>query len=67
MPHELIIGEIYIPPLLLAVSFAYLLTSTISAFAIKLGLYKYIAAPAIAELSVLVILTTFLGRYFIII
>jgi len=57
MPHELIFGEIYLPPLLLAVAMAYLLTTVVTTIGAKLGWYKYIAIPAIAELSLLVIFT----------
>jgi len=63
MPHELIFGEIYLPPLLLVVALAYLLTSIVSAIATKFGLYRYLAIPAIAELSILVIFTGIIGQF----
>jgi hypothetical protein len=66
IPHELIFGEIYIPPLLLVVALAYLLTSIVSAISVRFDFYKYIAVPAIAELSLLIIFTGLIGRLIII-
>ncbi|GLS90788.1 DUF1656 domain-containing protein [Psychromonas marina] len=63
MPHELIFGEIYLPPLLFVVALAYILTSIVSAISVKFGLHRYIAVPAIAELSILIIFTGLIGRF----
>lgn len=67
MPHELIFGEIYLPPLLLVVALAYLLTTLVSTLSVKLGWHRHVALPAIAELSLLVIFTDLIGRFIIII
>jgi hypothetical protein len=63
MPHEYILGEVYIPPLLLVIVIAYTLTSILATIGTKLGFYKYIAAPAIAELSVLIIITAVISQF----
>ena len=63
MPHELVWGEIYFPPLLLVVALAYLLTLLVGTTAAKLGLYKYIAFPALAELSLIVIFIGVIGQF----
>ncbi|MFA0016594.1 DUF1656 domain-containing protein [Vibrio lentus] len=49
MPHELVWGEIYFPPLLLVIALAYMLTILTGSIATKFGLHKYVAFPALAE------------------
>jgi hypothetical protein len=63
MPHELIFGEVYLPPLLFVVALAYILTSVVSSIFVRLGWYSYIAIPAIAELSIMVIFTGIIGQF----
>ncbi|MGP8304893.1 DUF1656 domain-containing protein [Vibrio sp. YIC-376] len=63
MPHELVWGEIYFPPLLLVIGLAYVLTTLVASCATRLGLYKYVAFPALAELSLIVIFTGIIGHY----
>jgi hypothetical protein len=63
MPHELVLGEIYVPPLLIVIMIAYLLTSLVSTISAKLGVGKYVAIPAIAELSLLIILASIISRF----
>ncbi|PME33879.1 hypothetical protein BCV39_03675 [Vibrio sp. 10N.286.55.E10] len=63
MPHELVWGEIYFPPLLLVIALAYVLTILTGSIATKLGLYKYVAFPAIAELSLIVIFVGVIGQF----
>ncbi|PMH43122.1 hypothetical protein BCU68_03800 [Vibrio sp. 10N.286.49.B3] len=67
MPHELVLGEVYLPPLLLVIVIAYLLTSVISIIATKTGIYKYIAQPAIVELSMVIIFTGLISHFIAII
>lgn len=55
MPHEISWGEIYIPPLLIVVAISYVICSLLFSVAIRLGAHKYIASPAIAELSLFII------------
>ncbi|WP_052879593.1 DUF1656 domain-containing protein [Vibrio coralliirubri] len=63
MPHELVWGEIYFPPLLLVIALAYVLTILTGSIATKLGLHKYVAFPAIAELSLTVIFVGVIGQF----
>ncbi len=63
MPHELVWGEIYFPPLLLVVGLAYVLTTLVTSYATRWGLHKYVAFPALAELSLIVIFTGVIGHY----
>ncbi|WP_060981348.1 DUF1656 domain-containing protein [Vibrio splendidus] len=63
MPHELVWGEIYFPPLLLVIALAYVSTILIGSITTKLGLHKYVAFPAIAELSLIVIFVGVIGQF----
>lgn len=63
MPHELVWGEIYFPPLLLVIGLAYVLTTLVTSFAVRFGLHKHVAFPAIAELSLIVIFTGVIGQF----
>lgn len=63
MPHELIFGEVYLPPLLLVVVLAYMLTSALNFIGVKFNLYKYFAAPAIVDLCLLIIFTGVISRF----
>ncbi|EMG1957321.1 DUF1656 domain-containing protein [Vibrio alginolyticus] len=63
MPHELVWGEVYFPPLLLVIALAYMLTILVGTVATKLGLHKYVAFPALAERSLIVIFTGVIGRF----
>ncbi|MCG9690760.1 DUF1656 domain-containing protein [Vibrio sp. Isolate22] len=63
MPHELVWGEIYFPPLLLVVALAYLLTMLTGAIATKFGLHKFVAFPAIAEVCLIVLFTGAIGLF----
>lgn len=63
MPHELEWGEIYFPPLLLVIALAYMLTVLTGSIAVRLGLHKYVAFPALAELSLIVIFTGVIGQF----
>ncbi len=64
MPHELVWGEIYFPPLLLVIGLAYVLTTMVTSLATRCGLHKYVAFPALAELSLIVILPALLANLF---
>ncbi|WP_394142300.1 DUF1656 domain-containing protein [Vibrio chagasii] len=63
MPHELVWGEVYFPPLLLVVALAYLLTMLAGAIATKFGLHKFVAFPAIAEVCLIVLFTGAIGLF----
>lgn len=66
MYHELILGEIYISPVIVVITLAYILTNFISFVSVSIGFHKYIAAPAIAELSTLIIMTALIGQLLVI-
>ncbi|MEZ8020990.1 DUF1656 domain-containing protein [Vibrio splendidus] len=63
MPHELVWGEVYFPPLLLVIALAYILTILTGSITTKFGLHKYVAFPAVAEVSLIVIFTGFIGQF----
>ncbi|MEZ8253700.1 DUF1656 domain-containing protein [Vibrio splendidus] len=63
MPHELVWGEVYFPPLLLVVALAYVLTILTGSITTRLGLHKYVAFPALVELSLIVIFTGIVGQF----
>lgn len=63
IPHELVWGEIYFPPLLLVVALAYGLTMLVTNAVVKTGLYRYVAHPAITEISLVVIFTGLIGQF----
>ncbi|MEZ9762169.1 DUF1656 domain-containing protein [Vibrio splendidus] len=63
MPHELVWDEVYFPPLLLVIALAYILTILTGSITTKFGLHKYVAFPAIAEISLIVIFTGFIGQF----
>ncbi len=63
MPHELVWGEIYFPPLLLVIGLAYVLTTMVTSLATRCRLHKYVAFPALAELSLIVIFTGVIGQF----
>ena len=63
MPHELVWGEIYFPPLLLVIALAYMLMILTGSIATKFGLHKYVAFPALAEISLIVIFTGVIGQF----
>ncbi|QYJ89744.1 MULTISPECIES: DUF1656 domain-containing protein [Shewanella] len=63
MPHEIAIGDVYFPPLLLVGILAYLLGSLLTTLGTKLGWHKYLALPAIAELSITIILVGVISQF----
>ncbi|MCW3173330.1 DUF1656 domain-containing protein [Shewanella subflava] len=62
MPHEIAFGEIYGPPLLALIPIAYILMIIFTKISTKLGWYKWIALPAIFELSLVAIFTIALSQ-----
>ncbi|CAH1583429.1 conserved hypothetical protein [Vibrio jasicida] len=61
MPHEMTLGEVYLPPLLVIAFIAYLVANGVSMMTAKLGGYQWIASPAIFELSLFVLISALLG------
>jgi hypothetical protein len=63
MPHEFVLGEVYLPPLLVVAAIAYILSSVVTVVGIKLGWYKHVVAPALVELCLFVIFGGLLGLF----
>ncbi|MBY5947821.1 DUF1656 domain-containing protein [Photobacterium rosenbergii] len=63
IPHEISFGEIYLPPLLVVMTIAYLLAIGVSQMCGKLGWHKYIYSPAIAEFSLMVIFVEVFSQF----
>ena len=63
MPHELVWGEVYFPPLLLVIALAYILTAVTGSIVSKFGLHRYVAFPAIAEICLIVIFTGVIAQF----
>lgn len=65
MPHELVWGEIYFPPLLLALIIAYGLMWGTTALLIKLGFAEVLAHPVITEFCLLIIYLGLVGQFIV--
>ncbi|MEH0665986.1 DUF1656 domain-containing protein [Vibrio scophthalmi] len=63
IPHELAWGEVYFPPLLLALAIAYGLTMLVSSVIVKSGLYRFVAHPAIAEVCLVILFIGLIGLF----
>ncbi|MDO6618137.1 DUF1656 domain-containing protein [Shewanella sp. 6_MG-2023] len=63
MPHEVVIGDVYFPPLLLVAAMAYILTGVVTAIGTRIGLHKYVAAPAIVELSMVILFIGLISQF----
>ncbi|GAL34328.1 hypothetical protein JCM19240_1236 [Vibrio maritimus] len=61
MPHEITIGEIYIPPFLLVISLSYIATHFVTATFAKFNVYRYLAYPAIADISLFILMSLIIG------
>ncbi len=65
IPHELALGEIYLPPLLIALAFGYLMSGLTMGLLKRLIGATEVAHLALAELSLCVISTVALSTYVI--
>ena len=63
LPKEIAVGEIYFPPLLIAFGTAYVAANLTMVLIGRLGAMKYLYAPVLVELSLLVIYAVALSRY----
>ncbi|WP_038176680.1 MULTISPECIES: DUF1656 domain-containing protein [Vibrio] len=63
MPHELVWGEVYLPPLLVTVAIAYALAMLVSSVAVKTGFHRHVALPAVVEVCLVVIFTGIIGQF----
>ena len=63
MPHEIALGDVYFPPLLLVGILAYFLAAVVTTIGTRLGWHRYIAVPAIAELSITIIFVGVISQF----
>ncbi|MCL1065762.1 DUF1656 domain-containing protein [Shewanella olleyana] len=63
MPHEIALGEVYCPPLMVVIVCAYLLTVVVMFIANRLGWHRTVVAPAIVEISVIAIFALVLSQF----
>ncbi len=65
LPHELAIGGVYMPPLLVAGLLAALLTVLTAYLLNRYRLSRYFFYPPLVSLSMMVIYTVFIGTYIV--
>ena len=63
IPHELHIGEVYLPPLLVAFTLALILTWLTTIALNRLRWSRYFAAPNLVFLAIMTIYTVLIGTY----
>ncbi|MGF1727777.1 DUF1656 domain-containing protein [Photobacterium nomapromontoriensis] len=63
IPKEIALGDIYLPPLLVAGFVAVICTSLTVRVLNKLKWHRYVASPPLVELSIAVIYTVLLGTF----
>ncbi|RKF17898.1 DUF1656 domain-containing protein [Alginatibacterium sediminis] len=63
MPHELVIGDVYLSPYLLVFVLSYLMTSLTNWVIAMTGTHQYFAAPALAQLSLLIIFGSLVSHF----
>ncbi len=61
MPHDFFIGDVYVPPLLVAAMAALLLASPTTRFMRKHGVMDWFANPPLVFMSLVVLYTVILG------
>lgn len=64
-PRELALGDIYVPPLLVAALLGLVLTSLTVRLMNKLRWHRFFVIPPLVELSLTVIYTVLIGTFFI--
>ncbi|SHH21345.1 DUF1656 domain-containing protein [Ferrimonas marina] len=64
-PKELALADVFFPPLLLVMVIAYLATLATSYGLVKSGLQRFVAMPALFELSLTAIYAVLLATYVI--
>lgn len=63
IPKEIAMGDIYLPPLLVAGFLAVIFTSLTVRLLNKLKWHRYFASPPLVELSITIIYTVLLGTF----
>lgn len=65
MPHELVLGQVFLPPLLVVAILAIVLASLTATVLNSLRLSRYFAAPSIVFAGIFVIYSVMIGTFFI--
>lgn len=65
MPHELAIGDVYLPPLLVAAVLGTMLSAVATRALNRYRLSRYFFYPPLVQLALAVILTVVVGTVFI--
>ncbi|WP_406707700.1 DUF1656 domain-containing protein [Vibrio methylphosphonaticus] len=65
MPHELELGGIYFPPLLLTCTCGYLLALLTSRFIVKRKWHRHFACYALVEIAIAAIYVVLLNKYIV--
>ena len=65
IPHELALGEVYLPPLLIALALGYILSGLTIALLRKISRAAAVARLALAELSLCALYTVALSTFVI--
>ncbi|KLV05589.1 hypothetical protein ABT56_11140 [Photobacterium aquae] len=63
IPKEIAIGDIYLPPLLVAGFLGVVCTSLTARLLNKLQWHRYVASPPLAELCIAIVYTVLIGTY----
>ncbi|MBA5761267.1 DUF1656 domain-containing protein [Vibrio sp. 404] len=63
IPKEIAIGDIYLPPLLVAGFLGVICTSLTTRLLNKLRWHRYVASPPLVELSMAIIYTVLIGTF----
>ncbi|MGY5453381.1 DUF1656 domain-containing protein [Agarivorans sp. MS3-6] len=63
LPKEVIVGEVYLPPLLIAFGCAYLAASLTMGGLSRVGWLKYLYAPTLVEISLMVIYAVLISTF----
>ncbi|KAB1458400.1 DUF1656 domain-containing protein [Vibrio panuliri] len=63
MPQEIAIGDIYLPPLLVASVLGVICTSLTTRLFNRLRWHRYVVSPPLVELSLAIIYTVLIGTF----
>lgn len=65
MPHEFVIGGVYMPPLLVAAMLGFVAAFATVKLLNRYRLYKYFAFPPVVLMALIIIYTVIFGTFFI--
>ncbi|ROV58106.1 DUF1656 domain-containing protein [Vibrio ponticus] len=63
IPQEIAIGDIYLPPLLVAGFFGVICTSLTTRLLNRLRWHRYVVSPPLVEMSMAIIYTVLIGTF----